>query len=170
MTTKDFCVKWLAYALALLPVWFAETYVFSAVPLFGVKPMLLPLAAVAVATLEGATGGAGFGLAVGALMDAMLPGLPGGKILFMTLAALGAGLLSRYVLRQNLVGCFLCSVMALALLDLGRVALRLLTGAAPATVLLALAGKEILWSLCFAPLVYGLFLWVFNRVPKATVI
>ncbi len=170
MTTKDFCVKWLAYALALLPVWFAEAFLLSAVPIFGVKPMLMPLAAAAVATLEGASGGAGFGLAVGTLMDAMLPGFPGGMVIVMTLLGLGAGLLARYVLRQNLVGCLLCSVMALGVIDLGRVAVRLVTGAAPLAVLLSLAGREILLSMCFAPLVYGLFLWVFNRVPKATVL
>lgn len=170
MTTKDFCIKWLAYALALLPVWFAEAFLLSAIPLFGIKPMLLPLAAVAVATLEGAVGGAGFGLAVGALMDATLPGFPGVLVVLMTLLGLGAGLLSRYVLRQNLVGCFLCSMMTLCLIDLGRVASRLVTGAAPLPALLSLAGKEILWSMCFVPLVYGLFLWVFNRVPKATVL
>lgn len=53
MTTKDFTVKWLAYTLALLPVWLMECFLLSRYPLFGVKPMLLPLAVVAVATLEG---------------------------------------------------------------------------------------------------------------------
>lgn len=170
MTTKDFCIKWLAYALALLPIWFAESFLLSAIPLFGVKPMLLPLAAAAVATLEGASGGAGFGLAVGVLMDATLPVSPGVMVALMTLLGLGTGLLSRYVLRQNLLGCLLCSALALAVIDLGRVAFRLVTGAAPLSALLSLAGREILWSMCFAPLVYGLFLWVFNRVPKATVL
>ena len=61
MTTKDFTVKWLAYALALLPVWLMECFLLSRYPLFGVKPMLLPLAVVAVATLEGGAAGAGFG-------------------------------------------------------------------------------------------------------------
>ena len=54
-------IKWGVYTLALLPVWFLEAYVLSRVPLWGVSPMLLPLAAVAVAVLEGASGGAGFG-------------------------------------------------------------------------------------------------------------
>ena len=76
MTTKDFAVKWLAYSLALLPIWFLEDFFLSRYPLFGVKPMLLPLCAIAVATLEGATAGAGFGLGVGMLFDAMVPGFP----------------------------------------------------------------------------------------------
>ena len=171
MTTRDFCIKWLAYTLALLPVWFLESFVLSGFPLYGVKPMLLPLCAVAVAVLEGAMAGAGFGLGVGLLFDASVSGiLPGAMIFLMALLGLGVGLLSQYVLRQDLVGCFLCAALALCAIDALRVALRLLMGLAPAEVLLTLAGKEILWSLCFTPVVYLLFRWVFHRVPKATVL
>lgn len=170
MTTKDFTVKWLAYALALLPLWFLEAYLLSRYPLYGVKPMLLPLCAIAVATLEGATAGTGFALGVGLLFDAMDPGVPGVMIFIMALLGLGAGLLAQYVLRQDLVGCFLCSALALVVLDVLRVARRLLMGAAPLRPMLELAGKEILWSLCFVPLVYLVFRWIFRRVPKATVL
>ena len=170
MTTKDFTVKWLAYTLALLPIWFLEAYLLSRYPLWGVKPMLLPLCAVAVATLEGSTAGTGFALAVGLLFDAMAPGIPGIMIFVMALLGMGAGLLTQYVLRQDLVGCFLCSVLALVIMDALRIAVRLLVGAAPLSAMLELAGKEILWSLCFVPLVYLVFRWVFRRVPKATVL
>lgn len=170
MTTKDFVVKWLAYALALLPIWFLEDFFLSRYPLFGVKPMLLPLCAVAVATLEGATAGAGFGLGVGMLFDAMVPGFPGGMILVTALLGLGAGLLAQYVLRQDLVGCFLCSILSLLAIDALRIGFRLLGGSAPLGAMLTVAGREILWSLCFVPLVYLVFRWVFRRVPKATVL
>lgn len=170
MTTKDFTIKWLAYTLALLPIWFLEDFFLSRYPLLGVKPMLLPLCAIAVATLEGATAGAGFGLFVGMLFDAMVPGVPGAMILVTALLGLGAGLLAQYVLRQDLVGCFLCSVLALLAIDALRIGLRLLSGAAPLGAMLTVAGREILWSLCFVPLVYLVFRWVFRRVPKATVL
>lgn len=170
MTTKDFCIKWLAYALALALVWLLEAYLFSALPLFGVKPMLLPLCAVAVATLEGASGGAGFALAVGVLFDATHPGVPGVNILLMALLGLGLGLLTQYVLRQDLTGCLICSALALAAIDALRILRRLLFGSAPLGGMLALAGKELGWSMCFSPLVYLIFRWVFNRVPKATVL
>lgn len=170
MTTKDFTIKWLAYALALLPIWFLEAFLLSRYPLFGVKPMLLPLCAIAVATLEGATAGTGFALAVGMLFDAMVPGVPGAMIFIMALLGLGAGLLAQYVLRQDLLGCFLCSALALVVMDALRIALRLAMGTAPLGAMLELAGKEILWSLCFVPFVYLVFRWVFRRVPKATVL
>ena len=52
MTTSDFCIKWGAYALAVLPVWFLELFVLGRIPFAGTGPMLLPLAAIAVAVLE----------------------------------------------------------------------------------------------------------------------
>lgn len=170
MTTKDFTVKWLAYALALLPIWFLEAFLLNRYPLHGVRPMLLPLCAIAVATLEGATAGTGFALAVGMLFDATVPGVPGAMIFIMALLGLGAGLLAQYVLRQDLLGCFLCSALALVVMDTLRVALRLAMGRAPLGPMLELAGKEIAWSLCFVPFVYLVFRWVFRRVPKATVL
>ena len=112
MTTKDFSIKWLAYALALLPVWFAQAFLVNRFPLFGVIPSLMPLAAVAVAVLEGASAGAGFGLAVGALFDTLEPGSAGWMTLALTLVGLCAGLLAQYVLRQDLLGCLVCSLLA----------------------------------------------------------
>ncbi len=170
MTTKDFFIKWLAYALALALVWVLEAYLLSVFPLFGIKPMLLPLCAVAAATLEGATGGAGFGLAVGILFDAMHPGAPGLMIVVMALLGLGTGLLAQYVLRQDLAGCLICSALTLCAVDVLRILPRLVDGSAPLRGMLELAGKEIGWSMCFVPLVYLVFRWVFNRVPKATVL
>ena len=170
MTTKDFTIKWFAYALALLPVWFLQSFVLNRFPVLGVIPMLLPLAGVAVATLEGATAGAGFGLAVGVLWDAVTPGAHGAMTLAMALIGLGAGLLAQYALRQDLVGCFICSLLALLAIDGGRILLRLLTRTAPLGAMLRVAGAEILWTLVFVAPVYLLFRWVFRRVPKATVL
>jgi len=171
MTTKDFTIKWLAYGLALAPVWFLECYLLSCLRVWGVKPMLLPLAAVAVAVLEGAGAGAGFGLAVGVLWDTVTPLPPGLAILLLTLGGLGAGLLAQYALRQDLLGCFLCSAMVLAGVDAVRVALRLLLRQdGTLAAMLSLAGREIAWSLCFVPVVYWIFHWVFQRVPKPTVL
>ena len=100
----------------------------------------------------------------------MVPGLPGWGTVLITLLGLGTGLLAQYVLKQNLVGCFLCSAGALVIIDFFRILRRLVLGMAPLPVMAALAGKEILWSLCFVPPVYLLVRWVFDRVPKATVL
>lgn len=170
MTRQDFFIKWGVYALALLPVWFCEVYLLNRIPLFGVAPMLLPLAAIAVAVLEGTVAGAGFGLGVGILCDAVYFNPDGAMTVGLCLLGVGAGALAQYVVRQNLVGCLLCSLLALVCIDGVRILANLLTGSASLPVLLSLAGREIAWSMVFVLPVYALFLWVFHRVPKKTVL
>ena len=142
MTRQDFLIKWGVYALALLPVWFCEVYILNRIPVLGVIPMLLPLAAVCVAVLEGATAGAGFGLFVGMLCDAVYFNADGAMTVVVCLIGVGAGALAQYVLRQNLLGCLLCSLAALAFIDAGRIAARLLTGQAGLPAMLSVAGRE----------------------------
>ena len=170
MTRQDFFIKWGVYALALLPVWFCEVYILNRFPLFGVAPMLLPLAAIAVAVLEGTVAGAGFGLGVGILCDAVYFNPDGAMTLGLCLLGFGAGALAQYVLRQNLLGCLLCSLLALVCIDAVRILSRLLAGTATLPTMLSLAGREIAWSMVFIFPVYALFLWVFHRVPKKTVL
>ena len=167
MTRHDFLIKWGVYVLGLLPVWFLESYLLPRLPL-AVHPMLLPLAVVAVAVLEGAHGGAGFGLGVGLLEASIYPGMGEWMVLGLTLVGLGAGLLTQFVLRRDLLGCLLCSVLALAFLDGVRIVLRLLQGEYGLRAMLRLAGNEIAWSLLFVFPVYGIFLWIFRRIPKRT--
>lgn len=171
MTTRDLIAKWTAYALALLPVWLIDSFLFSRFTVWGVHPMLLPLAAVAVAVLEGGYAGAGFGLAVGVLWDAVTPGTAGAIIFLLALVGLLAGLLAKYVLRQDFFGCVICSAAALVVIDAGRIAVRLLSHTTTdLEAMLSVAGREILWTMCFVPFIYLLFRWVFERVPKATVL
>ena len=170
MTRQDFLIKWLAYTLALLPVLILTLFFFPRVPIFGTIPALLPLAAVTVAVLEGPAGGAGFGLFVGILADALIPGIPGTMTFALSFLGGGCGTAARYGVHQNLVGCLLCSGISLFLINLVRVLYLLLCGTAPLSSLLLTAAGEIFWSLVFLPPVYGIFLWVFHRVPKATVL
>ena len=121
MTRHDFLIKWGVYTLALLLVWVLEVYVLARFPLFGIRPVLLPLAAAAVAVLEGASGGAGFGLGIGLLSCAVYPDANGGFVLLFALSGLAAGLLAQYVLRQDFLGCLLCSALSLAALDAVRI-------------------------------------------------
>ena len=166
MTRRDFLIKWTVYAVALLPVWFMDQFVLPRIPLFGVSPMLLPLAAVAVAVLEESVSGAGFGLAVGVLCDAVYYGGWGGMTLGMCLIGWGAGAAAQYVLRPNFGGCLLCSAGALAAIDLFRVAAGLFTGLGSLSGLLEVAVPEILWSLCFVCLIYPWYTWVRRRIVK----
>lgn len=170
MTRRDFLIKWLAYALAFLPILILALFVFPWIPIFGTIPALLPVAAITLAVLEGPVGGAGFGLFVGILADALIPGIPG--TMTFALCALGAcaGAAARYGVHQNMVGCLICSGSGLVVINVVRVLYLFLRGTAGMGALLLTAAGEIVWSLVFLPLVYGIFLWTFHRVPKATVL
>lgn len=163
-------LKWGVYALALLPVWFLELFVLNRLPVLGVTPMLLPLAAAAVGVLEGTMAGAGYGLLVGVVCDAAYLSTHGAMTLGLCLLGLLTGLLARYTLRQSLVGCLVCSALVLVGIDVCRIGIRLLRGTADLPALLRVAGPEILWSMAFVFPVYGLYRWVFQRVPKRTVL
>lgn len=165
MARRDFITKWGLYALGLVPVLILEFVILNRVPVFGVVPMLLPVCAAVVAGLEGAPAGAGFGLAVGILADAIYPGVPGGMTLGLTLIGVGAGVVTRYGLRQSFLGCFLSALISLVAIDAVRVLWFLFERAAPLPVLLSVAGREVAWSLAFVPVIYLIFRAIHRRVP-----
>ena len=166
MTRQDMLYKWTIYGLALLPVWWLEVFVLNCFPVLGVFPMLLPLAGVAVAVLEGTLAGAGFGLAVGVLCDAVYFGTRGAMTLGLCLLCCACGAAAQYALNQGFWGCLLCSAAVLAVIDAGRILLRLFTGAASLPALLEVAVPEILWSLCFVAVIYPWFRWVRGRIVR----
>jgi len=165
MTRRDIIYKWFVYcALGLLPLWVLDAHILPRFPLFGVTPMLLPLAAAAVAVLEGGFAGAGFGLAVGLLWEMGYPGGLGLLVIGLSLAGLVIGVLAQYALSQSLPGFLLCSAGLLALLDGLRVGRGLLTQSAQLPHLLQVAVPECLLSLACTPFIYLLFRTIFNRV------
>lgn len=164
MTRRDLIHKWLFYALGLLPIWLLDAYILPRYPIAGVAPMLLPLAGAAVAVLEGAHAGTGFGMAVGLLWELAYPGGFGGLVFFMALAGMAMGALAQYALNQSFPGCLVCSAGVLALLDFLRVARGLFTNSAPLSALLQVACGEFFCSLLFTPLVWLLFRAIYRRV------
>ena len=160
MTRQDLIHKWAVYALALLPVWLLDSCILPRFPLFGVTPMLLPLALTAVAVLEGPSAGAGFGLFLGLLWTLSYPGVPAAMIFLLTLAGLTAGTLSQC----SFVGCLVCSAACLALTELFRLISGVITQLGPLSALLSVLLGELLLSLCWTPAVYFIFSRVYRRV------
>lgn len=164
MTKQAWLQKWFCYALWLLPVWWLDAFVLSRWPVFGATPALLPIAVTAVAVLEGASGGAGFGFATGLLWATAYPGGHGSRVFLLTLIGLFTGALAQYALSQSLFGCLLCSAVALAVVELVHIAEDLFfLRALPGPALLA-ALPQLLWTLCWVPVVYGIFSRAFDRV------
>ena len=164
MTRRNLIHKWTVYALALVPVWLLDACILPRWPVLGVIPTLLPLAAVAVAVLEGGLAGAGFGMGTGLLWALAYPGGFGFRVFLLALAGMAAGILSRYVLSQSLFGCLICSAGVLAALGGGHVLRLLAAGTAPLPVLLQVAVPEWLVSLAWSPAVYLIFRAVYRKV------
>ncbi len=164
MTRRDLFHKWFIYTLGLLPVWVLDAYILPRYPLMGVSPVLLPLAVAAVAVLEGAYAGTGFGLAVGLLWELAYPGGFGGLVFYLALAGMAMGAVSQYALSQSFAGCLICSAGVLGVLDLLRVARGLLVDLASLSDLLQVAAPEFFWSLAWTPLVWLLFRSIYRRV------
>ena len=164
MTRRDLIHKWFVYTLGLLPVWLLDAYILPRIPLWGITPMLLPLAAAAVAVLEGAYAGTGFGMAVGLLWELAYPGGFGGLVFFLALAGMAMGAVSQYALSQSFPVCLICAAGVLGLLDCLRVARMLLINAASLSELLQVAVPEFLWSLAWTPLIWLLFRTIYSRV------
>ena len=164
MTRRDLFHKWFVYSLGLLPVWLLDAYILPRYPLGGISPMLLPLAAAAVAVLEGAYAGTGFGMGVGLLWELTYPGGFGGLVFGMALAGMLMGAVSQYALSQSFPGCLICSAGVLAALDTLRVARGLLVHAAQMPSLLQVAVPEFFYSLIWTPLIWLLFRAIYNKV------
>jgi len=164
MTRRDLIHKWLVYGLGLLPLWLLDAYILPRYPLLGFTPMLLPLVAAAVAVLEGAFAGAGFGMAVGLLWELAYPGGFGGLVIGLTAAGMAMGAVSQYALRQSFAGFLVCSGALLFLLDGLRVLQGLLTNTASLGQLLAVALPEYLLTMLWSPAVWLVFRGIFRKV------
>lgn len=164
MTNRHLVQKWLVYALGLLPLWMLDCYILSRYPILGVTPMLLPLAVVAVATLEGQLGGGGFGIWVGFLWKTTYPVAPGGMIFFLALFGYLVGKSIQYGLQKGFFGFFLCSVAVLVSVEFLWMLGWAWRGLGSWGDLLALGVKQSLLSLMYTPLVYVVFQKVFKKV------
>ena len=164
MTRRDLFCKWAVYALALFGVWILDACILPRYPVFGLTPMLLPLAVASVSILEGSRAGAGFGMGVGLLWELAYPGGFGGLVFGMALAGMLLGSAAQYVLSQSFPSYLICCAALLAGLDLLRMVRALFYSDVPLAALLRTAGGECLLSLIWAPLIWLLFRAVFRRV------
>lgn len=164
MTRQAWLQKWATYALALLGIWLLDAYVLSRFPVFSVTPILLPVAAAAAGVLEGVYGGAGFGLAAGLLWATAYPGSVGIRVLLLTVIGMLTGALAQYALAQTLTGCLLCSAATLAVIESVYIAEELFFLRTTLWSALRSALPQLVWTLCWVPVVYGVFRRVFLRV------
>lgn len=162
MTRQEFIKKWLIYGLLLLFTAFLQRRLFGRLRLLGVMPVLLPLAVMALSSLEGAAGGAGFGVAAGVLAT-YLDGSSPWVVLLLCLCGLLTGLLAQHVLSRSFFGYVLCCLGAMLLREGGLILLHWYRDAVQPLVLLRVAAPELLCTMLVSPLIYVMFRFLYYR-------
>lgn len=145
----------LLYALVLIVLYFFQTAVFPYLPLFGVKPLILPVAVVGVALLEGVVSGGTFGLFAGILCDVSLNQPAITCTVILTVMGLAIGILSETVLAHGFPSYVFAAACALLALSLCQMFSLFVYGGVSFLPLLGTALRQTLYSLIFTlPLYY----------------
>lgn len=154
-STKDIVIRILTHSVLLLVLFVLQSMFFSRLRIFGVAPLILPVAVVGVALFEGPSWGGVFGVAAGLFCDAGFPETAVFFTILLTLVGMGAGLLSDFYLTKGLSSFILCSALALALIAfLQMFAFLVFDGVSPGA-LLKTGGLQTLYSILFVfPLYY----------------
>ncbi len=166
MTKRDLCQKWLVYALGLFPLWLLDCYVLCRYPVLGVTPILLPLTVAAVATMEGQMSGGIFGMCVGFLWETTYPQGVGAMIFILTLFGYLAGSSMQYVLKKGFFGYFVSSLLTLLAVEALIVLFWLFSGKVNYLQILPQAGKQVLLTMAYSPLVYWVFRKIYHKVSR----
>ena len=111
--SKQIILRILLHGAVLAVLYVLQGMVFSRLRIFGIAPLILPLAVIGVGLFEGPTWGGGLGLAAGVLSDTALFGAPVLFTILLTAIGMGVGLGSDYLLSRGFPSFFLCSVAGL---------------------------------------------------------
>lgn len=164
MTTQHLIHKWFIYTLGLLPIWMLDCYILCRYPVLGVTPILLPLVVSAVATMEGQISGGAFGMWVGFLWTTTYPVAPGGMIFFLTLFGFLAGKWVQFGLQKGFLGYIICTLAILVAVEFLWIWGFLWRGYGTSMELVSMAGRQVILTLMYTPLVYVLFGKIFRKV------
>ena len=159
---NDTLKKWLLYGGGLVLMSMVDTLLLPRFSLWA-APVLLPMCVVAAAVLEGAFTGAQFGLMAGLVWGLLYAGTFPFRIPLLTVAGMICGAVTQYALRRSLSGCMVCAAAVMGILSLFNVLRGIITGLADPGALVLTAMKESAVTLLCAPIVYGVFYWIYRK-------
>lgn len=155
MSKNRTLIKLLILAPYLIVLYILQSTVFTHLPLFGVKPLILPVAVVGVAIFQGRTDGGIFGIFAGMFMDMAYNQPTIQFTLILTLTGIFFGILSDTVLVQGFPSYLVCSALQLAICSACQVLSLVVINSVPLYPLLPTALNQTLYSLILTiPLYY----------------
>lgn len=170
MTYDKYIAKWSAYSAVLLLIYILQFNVLGFIPFYGATPLLFPLCPIMLGYFEGQMAGVCCGLVAGVLCDAAFVDGSGQWTLLLPLMGLLVGAASRYGLHQSFLGALISTLITLSLVALCRIVSFALSGFADLALVAEIALCELGWSLLLSIPLYLIYDWVFQRVPKYTVL
>jgi len=148
MQNKRFFIKLGLHALFLIIVYILQHFVFSRIPLWGVKPLILPVAALGTGFFGGSVWGGIFGIFAGMLCDVAFVTTPLFTIALPALG-IGAGLLAEYALLTNLLSYLITSLLGLFVISFLQMFPFIFFRDVELSILLKVAAMQTAYSLLF---------------------
>lgn len=143
-----------AYGAVLFAAYVMQGMIFPNFPIFGAKPLIIPVLVMCAALFEGEIKAGIIGLFAGILCDFTMNQTVLQFTLFMTILGLGAGYLFETVLSTGYRAFMMCTAIALFICGIIQAfPLMLYYGAAAGSVLRTVLVQTI-YSMLFAPLAY----------------
>ena len=150
MRKRDVIFEILLYALYLLLFYLLQAAVFPRLAIFGVRPLILPVAVVGAALYVGSVPGAFAGLAAGLLCDISLADSIAVFTVALTVIGALTGLVAERFVRRSLPTLLLCALGASVLCAFFQVFGLVVFQAVPIRAVLPRFGGQVLYSMPFA--------------------
>ena len=149
-------IKALLYVPYLLIAYLLQATVFTHLPVFGIMPLILPVAVVGVAVNEGSVAGGIFGIFAGILCDVALNEPVMSFVVMLPIVGLVVGILAETMLSGGFPSLVLCSFGALIFCAIFQMAPLLLYEGAGFGALIATMIKQTVYSIFFTiPVFYA---------------
>ena len=149
----------------LLVIYILQATVFSRLRIFNVTPLLLPLAAAAIAISEGSVKGGAFGLVAGMLCDLSFSQPTIQFTLALTAVGIATGLMAETLLVKNFTTYLLCSALTLVFCSVCQAFPFIFFREVSLAPLLAVSVRQFFASLIFTLPIYYFFRLV-NRSSR----
>jgi hypothetical protein len=142
------------HALLLFILYILQALIFPRLPVYGAKPLIIPVSVIAIGVFEGGAWGGFFGLAAGVLCDIAC----GSGVLFtvvLPLIGMLVGMLTEFVIIRSLYSFIFCALIALLVIAFMQTFSLLVFDRLELKLIARIAAAQTLYSLAFAiPLYY----------------